>query len=197
MIKAISALKSTLIHMHSENWGGIASLAGSLVVLAAGDVESFVSTGAFFAAEGIFAFKGHKSWGYSLGCSLIGTGNGFLLASKATAGNPSLQVIMGTLAATWLIGGLRYPLEMVSTGLSRRAPETGKRLLKISEQIPPWVGTAALIQRFPALISAGVNGSYVMLAANSLWGTSDILLGRIQDLVKGPVKSFLTRFKKF
>jgi hypothetical protein len=186
MLKSIKKMKS-------ENWGGVASMAGSLITLAAGDAEGAVSTASFVASEVSFARKGHTSWGYSLGCAGISLGDGLLCFSDATAGNPTLQMTMAILTGVWAIGALRYPIEQIGKVVKPYAEGLGNKLQKTANVIPPVVGSLALTLRAPALYTAAFSGEHVntvMLVCNSLWGTADVLLGRLQDFVKGPVLSF-------
>lgn len=180
-------------NMKSENWGGLSSMTGSLVALAAGDVEGAVSTASFVASEASFATRGHTSWGYSLGCAGISFGDGLLCFSQATDGNPTLKITMAVLTGVWAIGALRYPIEQLGKVVMPYAERVGSVLQKTADAIPPIVGSVALIMRTPALYTAAFSGEHfntVMFISNSFWGAADILLGRVQEFVKGPVKAF-------
>lgn len=186
MFKAISKMKS-------ENWGGLASMTGSLIALAAGDTEGVISTASFVASEISFARKGHTSAGYSLGCAGISFGDGLLCFSHATAGNPTLQITMAALTGIWAVGASRYPIEQAGKVVMKYSERLGNTLEKTAEAIPPLVGSTALMFRLPALYTAAFAGEHfnaVMFACNTFWGTADVLLGRVQNFVKGPVKAF-------
>lgn len=144
--------------------------AGSLIVLAAGDMQGIFSTLLFLASELILTRKGHESWGYSLGCAGLSLGDFLLCFSHATSGNPALQVTMALMASAWVLGALRYPLERIS-------------MRKLAGLIPPLVGSTNPALRIPALCTAIFTGDHfnaVMFASNVFWGISDILLGRVQ-----------------
>lgn len=169
--------------MHSENWGGVASMAGSVLTLAARDIESVVSTASFLFSEVAFARCGEKSWGYSLGCVGVSFGDGLLCFSEATAGNPTLRYTMAALTVVWGIGALRYPVEQAGKAVMPYASTLGTALKKSADFIPLFVGTTALAFRIPAIYTAACTGEQVnkaMLACNLSWGLSDILLGRLQ-----------------
>jgi len=177
-------------YMRSQNWAGLSSMAGSLLILITGDMESAGATASFLVAETIFSVKGHTSWGYSLGCALIAFGDGLLPFSHATFDNPVLQATVGLFAATWIIGGLRYPLGCVAFRARRHAPKLFRSLIKIAVAIPPVIGILIFLQRLPALASATIGGNYVMLGAVSLWALADILLGRVQNYAKRAARLF-------
>ena len=159
--------------MRSENWGGVASLAGSLIFIVAGDVGSLGAMLAFLCAEGILTRFGHKTAGYSAGCALIASGGFALCFSEATAGNAPLKVTIALVAVTWILGAIRYPLEVVG----------GEKLKRLSVVLQPVVGGLVLVQRIPTLFFAAVGGSYVMLAATCLYALSDVLTGRVHRFV--------------
>ena len=186
MLKEISKMKS-------ENWGGLASMTGSLIALAAGDAEGVISTASFVASEISFARKGHISDGYSLGCAGISFGDGLLCFSDATSGNPALQITMAALTGIWAIGAARYPIERAGRFVVKYSERLGSRLQRTADAIPPLVGSTNLMFRAPTVYTAALTGEHfntVIFACNMFWGTADVLLGRLQVFVKGPVKAF-------
>ena len=189
----LSTISTKLSSMKSENWGGVASMTGSLVALAAGDAESVASSISFFASEVSFIRGGHTSLGYSLGCAGLSLGDGLLCFSDATAGNPDLQITMGVLTGIWGISAMRYPIEQLGKVSAGYSEIFGRILQKAADFIPPVNGSIALMFRLPALYTAAFSGDHVntvMLVSNSFWGASDVLGGRVQNFVKGPLKHF-------
>ena len=174
--------------MKSENWGGMASIIGSSIVALGGDRESLASTVAFWAAEGMLTFFGHRSVGYSVGCFFFGAGDIALCFSAATAGNYALRITMASIAATWLLGSLRYPAELAASGFRDRIPVVSRGFARVAQSIQPVVGGLALVQRLPALATSAFDGkvlmpSPVMFVATFFWAVSDVLCGRLQYYV--------------
>ena len=187
MPNILKNVKKTFANMRSENWGGIAGIAAGLVVLFAGDIQSYAATVMSLAANGIFSRWGHKSWGYSLACALISIVNFVLCFSIATAGNSHLQFVMFMLAVAWAVGALRYPLEIISIKLADHTPKASRRLQGLAGRIPPCLSVVLLVLRVPTLVTAAVGGSYIMFAAHILWGTCDVLVGRVPERLRDVV----------
>lgn len=179
-------------NMKSENWGGLSSFAGSTLVLAVGDIAGAVSTALFTASEYAFYRKGHTSLGYSAGMAGLALGDAVLIFSAASAGNTLLQFSLAALSVTLAVGALRHPLRLAAFYCAKNSRrDTAKTLFKMARAIPPFVGTASLIQRIPTLYHALFSGekiNTVLAAAVSLWGLSDILNGRLQSNLIVPVR---------
>lgn len=156
-----------------ENLGGIIGTLGSLLVVAAGDAEGFISTACFLVSGYIFSFYGHKNLGYSLGCLGLCIGDALLCFSHATASNPSLQFIVAMMAAMWGLGSLRYALGRADFS-------------KTSAVIPAAIASINFMLRMPTLYAAAFTGEHLnilMFICNILWGLSDVLLGRVHLLI--------------
>ncbi len=184
----VFGIGNRIASMKSENWGGVASIVGSSIVALSGDGESLASTVAFWAAEGVFTFFGHRSVGYSVGCFFFSAGDIALCFSAATAGNYALRITMASIAATWLIGSLRYPAELAAFGLRDYIPVVSRAFDRVAQSIQPLVGGLALVQRLPALATSAFDGkafmpSPIMFVATSFWAASDILCGRLRYYV--------------
>ncbi len=182
--------------MKSENWGGWASMTGSLITVAAGDAQSFISTVSFVGAEICFVRKGHTSWGYSLGCAGLSFGDGMLCFSDATSGGTALKITLIALTIAWAIGALRYPLERLGKAIASRSQRWSDQLQRTANAIPPFAGSVTLLLRIPTLYTAAFSGEHfnaVVFVCTAFWATADVLLGRVQNFIQGPFRSFLRR----
>lgn len=143
-------------------------MTGSLILLAAGDVQSLGATIAFLCAEFTLTRFGHKTAGYSVGCALISSGGVALCFSNATAGNNWLKISILSVAFLWAVGALKYPIEKMGW-------------YKTANLIQPVVGSLILIQRLPTLFFAFIGGSWVMFCATMFYIICDVLTGRIHQ----------------
>lgn len=166
--------------LKSENIGGILSFAGSLLPLAAGDVQSIAAAACFAFSEVTFARAGHTVKGYSLGAAGFAIGDYLLAASAATQANTALQLALVAMGAAWTIGVLRYPLEAVAAASSNNRPVLARRAAAASRVIQPVVGVSCLALRVPGLLTAAAGRNVLMLGAIGLWAASDVLCGRLQ-----------------
>ena len=168
--------------MRAENWGGLISLTGTLILGFGGDMQSVGAMLFALLAEAIFVRYGDKTAGYSTACALITCCGLFMLSSVATEGNASLQLFIIASSSVWFLGALRYPIERMGFALSSAKPYLSARLLKTASVIQPLVGALSLVLRVPVLISSAIGGNVVIFLSVVLYGAADILLGRIHTL---------------
>lgn len=165
--------------MKSENWGGIASLCGSLILMAAGDSAGLTASLLCLIAEAIFALRGHLVWGYALGCALISTCGFFLTSSVLVEGNPLLKDMTYIMMIVWAAGAARWPISRLAAQIPR--------LNKFADILPPLVSIASIIMRLPLLFSAAFAGQHsnvIMVISLTCYLIADILLGRLQTLFR-------------
>ncbi|MDD3287887.1 MAG: hypothetical protein PHX43_02620 [Alphaproteobacteria bacterium] len=174
----LSRLKSTILRMRSENWGGLAGLVGDIVLIAGGDAQSLAATALFLCAEGVRARWGHKTAGYSASCLLTGIGGTSICYSAATSGNTALQISIFVIVALLILGTLRYPIELIAEKLR------SAKMKRVADLIQPITGSLMLIQRVPVLISSAIGGNIVIFVATFFWGLSDALMGRLHQFMK-------------
>lgn len=170
-IPGVNHLISWTKKAESENWAGATYVLGGSVILLGGETESTVSGLSFMASDAFLMFFGHRSWGYSIGCIGLTVGNGFLLASQVSAGNPIVHGILSGIATCWAVGTLRWPAEkLISENVSKKIQTT--------------VGTAALLQRMALLPIAAAGGNYIIFGSYLILGAADIMLGKLQNVAK-------------
>lgn len=172
--------------MKSENWGGIASLCGSLILAASGDGAGIMATAFCLTAEMVFALRGHRTWGYALGCALISLSGFFALASNLTEANHLLKLLIAAMMIVWGAGSLRWPLEQLAKSTSVQGIISAP-LQSVANAIPRMIGVICLAMRLPLLASAAFSGEHtnaLMLASQTCYLVADVLLGRLQNLVK-------------
>ncbi|MBI1273037.1 MAG: hypothetical protein GC131_03005 [Alphaproteobacteria bacterium] len=167
--------KNKFANMYSENWAGIVSFTGSLILLLASDVPSLYAVALFFAAEAMLFRAGHRAGGYALACIMFALGDLLLMFSQATEGNMALKAALALQAAIWLVGVLRVPFEAVGR-------------VQWSANLQHGVGLLNIVQRVPLILAAVAGGSWVMLVAAMFWAASDILAGRLQWLAAVSVR---------
>lgn len=168
--------------MRAENWGGVISLAGTLVLGFGGDAQSVSAMILSLLAEAVFARFGHKTAGYSAACALISACGYFVVSSVATEGNVALRLFIMAASGAWFLGALRYPIERAGVALQGARPALAARLLKTASVIQPLVAFLSLVIRAPVLVSSAIGGNFVIFLSVVLYGTADIFLGRIHAL---------------
>jgi hypothetical protein len=160
---------------HSENIGGLVSMAGSCLFLLGGDTSGFIVTASFLVAEIILTRSGHTRSGYSIGCALFAFGDALAVTSNVAAGNSIFQILLAVMAATWAIGALRGPLAWYS---QRR---DNPSMVRFADALQPLAGALTLALRLPGMIAAVIGGNMLGAAAVACWGIADVLVGRLQD----------------
>lgn len=155
---------------YSENIGGGVSFVGSTIPALNGDTESLVAAGLFAGSEITFMRAGHKTEGYSLGAAGLCGGDFVLACSDSVSGNPALQASLLAMAAVWGVAATRYPIEAM--GFNR-----------VAGAIPPVTGAASLSMRVPGIMTAAGAGNYPVMVAIGCWAISDVLCGRLQNVV--------------
>jgi hypothetical protein len=171
-------LGSPLGDMKSENIGGLVSMAGSCLFLLGGDATGIVVSLCFLVAEIIFARFGHTRAGYSSGCLLFSYGDALAMTSEVAHGNRAFQITLFIMAAAWLIGAARAPLAWFGERRGRPA------VVAAADALQPIAGVATLAMRFPGIVTAVGGASYLGAAAIACWAASDVLVGRLQDVVR-------------
>ncbi|MBV8548587.1 MAG: hypothetical protein JO126_03925 [Alphaproteobacteria bacterium] len=173
--------------MKSENWGGIASLCGSLLFMLAGDSAGITATGICLAAEFIFATRGHRTWGYSLGCALISLCGFFLTASRLMDGNDLLRHLTMVMMVVWAFAAIRWPVEILSNFTATKNEVLAQILRKLADYIPRIASIISITMRLPMLVTAAFAGEHfsgLMFSALTCYLIADVLLGRLQTLLK-------------
>jgi len=188
----LSALPTQILHLQriaraalrhlagprSENVGGLVSMLGSCLFLLGGDVSSVAVSASFLVAELILTRTGHTRAGYSIGCALFSLGDALAVMTSVAQDNGAFQATLVAMAATWLIGAARAPLAWLGGRTQRPA------VVAVADALQPIAGSATLVLRFPGLLAALVGGSFVGAAAVACWSAADILLGRLQSLMR-------------
>jgi hypothetical protein len=164
--------------MKSENIGGLVSMAGSCLFLLGGDTAGIAISLSFLIAEIILTRYGHTRAGYSAGGLLFSFGDALAVVSAVASGNKGFQIALGLMAAAWLVGVARAPLAW----LGERHGNAG--MVKAADALQPIVGVSILLLRIPGIITGLAGGSYIGAAAIACWGAADILVGRLQDVVR-------------
>lgn len=170
--------------LRSEQVGGLLSLAGSFLPVAAGDVQSVAAAGMFLAAEICLVRAGHKVGGYSSGAAAFAAGDFMLAASPAVANNPALQASLIAMGAVWAIGAARYPIYVIAKNTLSSRPAFSRAAQKTADIIQPFVSVSCLILRAPGLASSISGGTHLMTGALTLWTLSDIFTGRLQHYAR-------------
>lgn len=173
------------INKNSVNIAGGVSLFGSFLVILNADMHSAFAKACFFVAELLLLFYGHKTWGYSAGCTFFCVGDIALAFSPAVEGNLSLQIGLLAMALAWGLGACRYPVETLSSRLTGRI---SVQLQNIADTIPAITGSANLFLRLPSLLTAFIGGNIIVGFAITCWGIADILAGRLQNYVSAALK---------
>jgi hypothetical protein len=163
---------------HSENVGGLVSMAGSCLFLLGGDKSGFIITASFLAAEIILTRSGHMRTGYSIGCALFSFGDAVAVTSRVAADNRAFQIALAAMAVTWALGALRGPLAWYGTRRDNLS------MVHFADALQPLAGVLTLALRLPGIIAAVSGGNLLGATAVALWGLADILLGRLQDTVR-------------
>jgi hypothetical protein len=162
---------------HSENVGGLVSMAGSCLFLLGGDTSGYIITASFLVAEIVLTRSGHTRAGYSIGAALFSFGDALAVTSNVAAHNSAFQIALAAMAAAWALGALRGPLAWYGTRY--RTPT----LVRLADALQPSVGAAILALRLPGIIAAIGGGNFLGAAAIMCWAVADILLGRLQDSI--------------
>jgi hypothetical protein len=163
---------------HSENIGGLVSMAGSCLFLLGGDTSGFIITASFLVAEIILTRSGHTRSGYSIGCALFSFGDAVAITSKVAADNRAFQIALAAMATTWALGALRGPLAWYGT--QHDNPST----VRFADALQPVAGVMTLALRLPGMIAAISGGNLLGAAAVGCWAIADVLVGRLQDTVR-------------
>jgi len=163
---------------HSENIGGLVSMAGSCLFLLGGDTSGFIITASFLFAEIILTRSGHTRSGYSIGCALFSFGDALAVTSNVAAGNSIFQILLAVMAATWALGALRGPLAWYG------ARHDNPLMVRYADALQPLAGVLTLALRPPGMVAAVIGGNYLGAAAVACWGIADVLLGRLQDTIR-------------
>lgn len=171
--------------MKSENIGGLVSMAGSCLFLFGGDSAGIVISLSFLVAEIILTRYGHTRVGYSAGGLLFSFGDALAAVSAVASGNEGFQIALALMAVAWLFGAARAPVAWLG---ERRGSAA---MVAAADALQPIVGIAILILRIPGIITGLAGGSYIGAAAVACWGASDVLVGRLQDVVR----KYFTRSK--
>jgi hypothetical protein len=161
--------------MHSENVGGLLSMAGSCLFLFGGDLTGFLVTFSFLIAEIVLTRSGHTRSGYSIGCALFAFGDALAMMAEVARGNDAFQITLGAMALSWTVGAFRAPIAWYG---QRRGNAT---IIRIADALQPITGSAMLVLRIPAIITAISGANYLGTAAVICWAISDILIGRLQQ----------------
>lgn len=168
-------IRQILAGLHSENIGGLVSMAGSCLFLLGGDASGLIVAASFLAAEIVLTRSGHTRTGYSIGCALFSFGDALAVTSEVASGNNAFQIALSAMAAAWAIGALRGPLAWYGM-LQNKAT-----LVTLADALQPAAGTTTLILRLPGMITAISGANYLGAAAVACWGIADVLVGRLQD----------------
>ena len=163
---------------HSENIGGLVSMAGSCLFLLGGDTSGIVISVSFLIAEIVLTRWGHLRAGYSFGGALFAFGDAVAVTSNVAADNKAFQIALAAMAAAWALGVLRAPLAW----LGERYDRPG--LVRFADALQPVVGVLILTLRLPGIIAAISGGNFLGAAAVTCWGIADVLVGRLQDMVR-------------
>jgi hypothetical protein len=160
---------------HSENIGGLVSMAGSCLFLLGGDTSGFIVTASFLVAEIILTRSGHTRSGYSIGCALFSFGDALAVTSNVAAGNSIFQILLAVMAVTWAIGAFRSPLAWYG------ARHNNPSIVRFADALQPLAGVLTLALRLPGMIAAVIGGNFLGAAAVACWGIADVLVGRLQN----------------
>jgi hypothetical protein len=163
---------------HSENIGGLVSMAGSCLFLLGGDTSGFIITASFLVAEIILTRSGHTRSGYSVGCALFSFGDALAVTSRVAADNRAFQIALAAMAATWALGALRGPLAWYGTQHDKQS------LVRFADVLQPLAGVLTLALRLPGMIAAVSGGNLLGAVAVACWGIADVLVGRLQDIIR-------------
>lgn len=164
--------------MKSENIGGAVSMAGSCLFLLGGDFNGLIVTLSFLAAEVILIRAGHTRFGYSIGCILFAIGDGIAVRSALANGNALFQWTLGVMALAWAVGSSRACFAWLGNKFAY------PKWIQAADGIQFGVGIVVLALRIPAICAAMAGGNYFASIAVGLWVLSDILIGRLQDLLR-------------
>jgi hypothetical protein len=171
--------------MKSENIGGLVSMAGSCLFLLGGDSAGIVIALSFLVAEIILTRYGHTRAGYSAGGLFFSFGDALAMISVVASGNKGFQVTLALMAGAWLIGAARALIAWLG---QRRGSAA---MVAAADALQPIVGIATLVLRIPGIVTGLAGGSYIGAAAIACWGAADVLVGRLQDVVR----KYFTRSK--
>ena len=171
----------SLAEMKSENIGGLLSMTGSCLFLLGGDTNGIVVTLSFLAAEVVLARYGHARTGYSFGCAFFAFGDTLAVWSEIASGNSLFQAALAVMAAAWTIGAARGPLAWWGAYLGK------SDLVKAADSLQPIVGATILALRLPSFLAALTGANYPAAVAVAFWGAADILIGRLQNILRKSV----------
>jgi hypothetical protein len=166
-----------LTGMHSENFGGLVSMLGSCLFLFGGDTTGSLVTLSFVVAEIVLARSGHTRSGYSTGCALFALGDALAVMAEVARENSAFQITLGAMALSWTVGALRAPIAWY--GERRDNPV----LIRTADALQPIAGAITLLLRIPAIITATSGANYLAAMAVACWAVSDILIGRLQQVI--------------
>jgi hypothetical protein len=166
---------ATLAGMHSENVGGLVSMAGSCLFLLGGDLTGFLVTLSFLIAEIVLTRSGHTRSGYSIGCALFALGDALAMIAEVARGNSVFQITLGAMALSWTVGAFRAPIAWYGERHGNAA------FIRIADALQPITGIATLVLRIPAIVAAISGANFLGAAAVTCWAISDILIGRLQQ----------------
>jgi hypothetical protein len=176
--RASQSLGRWLEGWHSENIGGLVSMAGSCLFLLGGDTSGFIITASFLVAEIILTRSGHTRSGYSIGCALFSFGDAVAVTSRVAADNRAFQIALAAMAATWALGALRGPLAWYGT------QHDNPTMIRFADALQPIAGALTLALRVPGIITAVSGGNFLGAVAVACWGIADVLVGRLQDTAR-------------
>ena len=178
----------------AENVAGIVSIVGSVIVSLKFDPTSFIAisfiytpenivgTALFTAAEITFARYGHKRAGYSIGAGFLCIGDIAVALSPALSHSHDLQRALFCMAAIWSIAACRALITLLADHLNNDAAK--KNFYRVADVfIPPLVGISIIIMRIPGIISACAVDNYFVAVGIALLGISDILAGRLHEIL--------------
>ena len=182
--------------MKSENWGGVAMWVGDLSLLFSGDIPGVSAIVPSIATNYVCTKYAETSKGYSATCLLVAMSDGLFSQSEAMCDNPLVQFMLAGTAMTYVVGSLRYPLELVAKKARHRHPRLSKGLQNTADALQPIVCAVSFAQLVPA-IGASLNGmifnksNFVSFIATTGWGISDLLLGNLKEKVFRPAANFI------
>lgn len=172
------------INEHSENIAGLFSFIGSSIVATNGDSSSIASAIQLTASEILYILYGKKSWGFSLGCGLAGTGVMTLAFSEAAMqGGDFQQYSLLAMGGGWLVGSLKYPFEKAAKYIKdAKLSHFFEKCASITQPLTGYIGTGLKIPGMASVCSAKP-ADPVLITAMSLWTLATILAGRLQEHV--------------
>ncbi|MDE1170749.1 MAG: hypothetical protein PW734_06000 [Verrucomicrobium sp.] len=138
----------------------------------------------FRPKEGDEKTLAESALGYSVSYLFFMASNYEIFRSQATAGSNPLRATVMATTAMWTLALLRYPAEKLAEKLQESRPKAAERLQNYADNVKYFVSGASSLSRLPALFFSVRDGKEIMAACTALWGTSELLIGRVQDKVK-------------